>query len=120
MAAEMSPPAKSWRACFIHPIVPPGGLRRKKLPSPLVQRGKSRFSGSRKAAAERSGRLRAVDLVRPLLKRGGEAAERGIEHRAHQQTEGAAAELVGNEKRDVAGAVACWREGPAIAHALER
>ena len=53
-----------------------------------------------------SGGLAPVDLVGALLEGRGEAAERGVEHRAHQQAERAAAELVVDEELDLAGLVA--------------
>ena len=49
------------------------------------------------------GRLAPVDLVGALLEGRGEAAEGGVEHRAHQQAERAAAEFVVDEEFDLAG-----------------
>src|SRR5438309_7778196 len=47
-----------------------------------------------------------IDHVGAALERGGEAAECGIEHSAHEQAEHAALELVGNEKLDLATVLA--------------
>ena len=61
-----------------------------------------------------------VDLIGARLEGRGEAAERGIEHRAHQHAERAAPKLVVDEELDLAGVVAGRLEGPAVLHAAER
>src|SRR5436190_16626130 len=61
-----------------------------------------------------------VNLVRPTLERLGKAPESRIEHRAHQHSEHATLELVGNEKLDLACALARRVEIPAILHPAER
>src|SRR5438132_5642320 len=61
-----------------------------------------------------------IDLVRAPLEGGGEAAEGEIEHAAHEQAERAALELVGDEERDLAGALPGRAECPAVLHPTER
>src|SRR5262245_16353919 len=62
---------------------------------------------------------RPIDLIRALLERRREAAEREIEHRAHEHAEHAALELVGDEELDLAGALALRMERPAIFQVAE-
>src|SRR5271169_3998597 len=64
--------------------------------------------------------LPAIDLVGAALEGRGKAAKRGLEHPAHQDAQGAAAELVGDKKFDIASAVACRPKTPAIVHFHKR
>ena len=63
-------------------------------------------------------RSAAVDDVGAAFEGGGEAAKGGVEHAAHERAERAAAELVGDEKLDVAGVIADRAELPAIVQPL--
>src|SRR5690606_21271877 len=60
-----------------------------------------------------------VNLIRALFERGGEAPERLIEHRAHEQAERTAAELIVDEELDLAFVLVNWQKTPAIVHAPE-
>ena len=69
--------------------------------------------------ADRLGALARVDLVGAPLECHGEVAEGGVEHRAHDQLERPALELVGDEEFHFAGGLARGAKAPAIVHALE-
>ena len=58
----------------------------------------------REAGGATLGAFTPINLVRALLERGGEFAERRVEHRAHQHGQRAALEFVVDEEFDLAGA----------------
>src|SRR4051812_7652452 len=66
-----------------------------------------------------SSALAPVHLVGALLERAGEAAERNVEHAAHQHAEHAALELVVDEELDIATGLAGRHERPAVLHPAE-
>src|SRR5215467_10860061 len=70
-------------------------------------------------ASVRLGHADAVDLVGARLERSGEAAERRIEHRAHQEPERTAFEFVGNIELDLAGGVVDRPEAPTVVEIAE-
>src|ERR1700731_1658089 len=65
-------------------------------------------------------RLRAIDLIGAALERRGKAAEGGVENRAHEQAQGAAAKFVNDEELDLAALLAGGAEAPAVVHGPER
>src|SRR5690242_17986451 len=62
----------------------------------------------------------AVDHVRALFERGGEALECGIEHRPHQHRQHPAAKFIGEVETDVAVGLGSRLEGPAVFQIAER
>jgi hypothetical protein len=66
------------------------------------------------------GGLRAVDLVGAAFEGGGETAEGGVEDRAHEQTERAAAELIGEEKINIADVFFHGAEIPPVVEPAKR
>src|ERR1700716_3179968 len=61
-----------------------------------------------------------VDHVGAPFEGRGEAAEGGVEHRAHEQAQRPAFELVGGEKFHLAGLLAGRVKGPAVFEPAER
>src|SRR5215467_8469770 len=78
-----------------------------------------RDDDSKKSHPALSGLTRVDPIGAPLEGRG-EAPEGGVEHRAHEQLERPALELVGDEELDVAGLLAGRMEVPAVLELAER
>ncbi len=65
-------------------------------------------------------RLPQIDRVCPAFEGNGKTAERHFEHRAHEQAQGPAPELVRNEEFHFAGSLAGCMKGPAVFQPAER